>query len=100
MRINENFIERWEHIIKNVDVTDVPVECIKKAVIKFSDGTQKTVNIRNLKKQNLTPEEIEVVLNRILSENQDRVRSMEFVLDVEAVAEILQPETDKLLKGM
>jgi hypothetical protein len=35
-----------------------------------------------------------------ISENDGLIASMELVLDVEAVAEIIQPETDKLLKGI
>jgi hypothetical protein len=39
-------------------------------------------------------------VGEFIEENEDIIASMELVLDVEAVAEMVQPETDKLLKGM
>ena len=35
MQLNLDFLEKWEHIIAGVSKTDVPLECIKKVVIKF-----------------------------------------------------------------
>jgi hypothetical protein len=39
-------------------------------------------------------------VSKFISDHEEEILSMELVLDVEAVAEIIQPETDKLLKGM
>ena len=35
MQFSDEFLERWEHIIDDVDITDVPLECIKKVVVKL-----------------------------------------------------------------
>mgnify|MGYP003351662546 CR=1 FL=1 len=45
-------------------------------------------------------DEIEIVLTRTLSEFGDSVKDLEFVIDVGAVAEMVQPETDKLLNNL
>ena len=42
----------------------------------------------------------EQAVSTFIEDNEKIIKSMELVLDVEAVAEIVQPETDKLLKGM
>jgi hypothetical protein len=100
MRFSDEFIRQWEHIIDEVCITDVPVECIKKVIIKLQGRRQKTINVQMLRRQGVETEEIETLITRQLSELSDIIRDVDFMLDVEAVAEMVQPETDKLLKGM
>ena len=100
MYLSNDFLQRWEHIIGDVDKTSVPVECIKKIVLKLTDRRRKTVNIQSLKSQGLESEEIESVINRILSDHDGEVLDVSFTVDVEAVAEIVQPHTDRLLKSL
>ena len=97
---SEDFLDRWENIINEVNKTDVPIECIKKIVIKLESKKQKTINMNTLKKQGLDWDEIEVVVNRTLASFGDDVYSVDFIVDAGAVAELIQPETDKLLKSL
>ena len=53
-----------------------------------------------LKKQGLTIDEIESAVTRTLSELGDTVRDVDFVIDITAVAALIQPETDKLLSNL
>jgi hypothetical protein len=69
-------------------------------VFKTTDRKQKTINLRQLRKQGFNNDSIEQAVSVYISENDGLIASMELVLDVEAVAEIIQPETDKLLKGI
>jgi hypothetical protein len=48
----------------------------------------------------LDSEELETVLTRTLLELDDQVRDVEFMVDIGAVAELVQPETDKLLNNL
>jgi hypothetical protein len=100
MQFSDEFLEKWEHIINEVNKTEVPLECIKKVVIKISGKRQKTINLHTLRRQGLDLEEIEIVLNRTLYELGDTVVDLDFVVDITAVAEIVQPETDKLLSSL
>jgi hypothetical protein len=100
MQFSDEFLERWEHIINDVDITDVPLECIKKVVIKLQGKRQRTINLSMLRRQGLDFEEIETVMTRTLTELGDAVRDVDFILDVGAIATIVQPETDKLLKDL
>jgi hypothetical protein len=45
-------------------------------------------------------DELEIVLTRTLTELGDEVKDIDFVVDVNEVAKLLQPETDKLLNGL
>lgn len=100
MQFSDEFLAKWEHIINEVNKTEVPLECIKKVVIKISGKRQKTINLHTLRRQGLDLEEMEIVLNRTLYELGDTVVDLDFVVDVTAVAEIVQPETDKLLSSL
>jgi hypothetical protein len=100
MPFSDEFIQQWEHIIEEVNKTEVPLECIKKVVIRLGDRRQKTINLSTLRKQGLDLEEVEIVLTRTLTELGDTVRDIDFVVDVSEVAKMVQPETDKLLKDL
>jgi hypothetical protein len=100
MAFSNEFLEKWEHIIEEVTKTEVPLDCIKKVVIRLHGKKQRTVNLSTLRKQGLDIEEIEIVLTRTLTELGDNVRDIDFMVDAALVAELVQPETDKLLNGL
>jgi len=97
MQLNDDFLDQWEHIISSVNKTDVPLECIKKVVVKLKQGRQKTINVHSLLKQGLELEEVEVMLTRYFHEHDHEIRDVDFVVDISSVANLVQPETDKLL---
>jgi hypothetical protein len=97
MQHNDDFLGRWEQIVAEVNKTDIPLECIKKVVIKLVGGRQKTINLHTLKKQGLELEEVEAMLTRTFSDMDHEIRDVDFVVDVSSVADLIQPETDKLL---
>ena len=97
MQHSDDFLDQWEHIINDVHKTDVPLECIKKVVIKLAGGRQKTINVHTLLRQGLQLEEIETMLTRFFQENDQEIRDVDFVVDISSVAALVQPETDKLL---
>lgn len=99
MQFSDGFVEKWEHIIRDVDVTEVPLECLKKVIIRLSGRKQKTINIHLLKRKGFEFDEIELMINRTLCDLDETIEDVEFVVDVEMVAEIVQPATDKMLKG-
>ena len=97
MQLNDDFLDQWEHIIAGVNKTDVPLECIKKVVVKLQAGRQKTINVHTLLRQGLELSEVEVMLTRYFTDHDHEIRDVDFVVDISAVAALVQPETDKLL---
>jgi hypothetical protein len=100
MQLSDEFFQKWDHIISEVDKTEIPLECIKKVIVRLHNGRQKTINLARYKKDGLDLGEIELLLSRNLNELGDSVRDLDFVVDVNAVANLIQPETDKLLSGL
>jgi hypothetical protein len=91
------YIKKWEHILEDVEKSNVPVQFIRKIIVRMVGKKQHTINIQSLMKQGLDPIEIEEVISRKLLELDPLITSFEFVLNVESIAETVQPETDKLL---
>jgi len=100
MFLSEEFLSRWEDLVEGVSKTDVPVDCIKRVVIKLKDGRRRYLNMSTLRKKGLDPLELEGVLNQKLEEYDSQIANVDFFVDVEQVADIIQPETDKMLGGL
>ena len=97
MPFSDEFLAKWEHLIDEVTKTQIPLECIKKVVIRQRGGKQKTINLQTLWRQGLDSEELEIIVGRTLSEIEADLHTVNFIVDAAAVAEIVQPETDKIL---
>ena len=94
---NDEFLTHWERIVSEVNKTEVPLECIKKVVVKRRGGRQKTINVHTLIKQGMDITEVESMLTRYFNEHDHEIQDVDFVVDVTSVANLVQPETDKLL---
>lgn len=98
--MSPEYLRKWEHILEDIEKSKVPVQFIKKIIVKMVGKKQHTINIQALLKQGLDPNEVEEVISRKLNELDPLINSFEFVLNVESIAETVQPETDKLLNKL
>ena len=80
----DDLVDQWEIIVQEVNKTDVPLECIKKIVIKLTDGKQRTINIHTLVKQGLQIEDIEQLVSRTFSELDSSIKDVDFVVDIKS----------------
>ncbi len=92
--------EKWEHIVEDVEKTKIPVEFIKKLVVKLNGRRQRSINVKAMLDQGFTNDEIEVAVTQKLEEYDEEMVGIEFILDIENIAETVQPETDKMLKDL
>jgi len=98
--MSPEFIEKWEHILEDVEKNKIPVQFIKKLIIKLEGKKQQTLNIEKFLNQGLDPDQIEEVVSRKLQELDDSVVGVEFLLNVQNIADAVQPETDKILGNL
>jgi hypothetical protein len=98
--MSPDFYSKWEHILKDIDKNRIPLEFIEKFIIRLEGRRQQTINIQRLLKQGLSPEQIEEIVTRKLNDSGDMLVAIEYILNVESIAETVQPETDKLLSGL
>jgi hypothetical protein len=95
--MSPEFIEKWEHILEDVEKNKIPVQFIKKLIVKLQGKRQQTINIEKFLQQGLEPDQVEDAVSRKLNELDDQIVSVEFILNVQSIADTVQPETDRLL---
>jgi predicted metal-dependent TIM-barrel fold hydrolase len=98
--MSPEFISKWEHILEDVDKNKIPVQFIKKLILKLEGKRQHTINIEKFLSQGLDPEQIEDAVSRKLQELDPYLVSVEFLLNVQSIADTVQPETDKFLNKL
>lgn len=100
MQFSDEFIAKWEHIIGDIEPTELPISCVKKVIVKLTKRRQRTINLQALRTKGFDTEYLESVFNTVLTEFSDEIVDIDFIVDVKAVAEIVQPQTDDILKGL
>ena len=98
--MSPEFIQKWERLLEDVEKQKIPVEFIKKLIIKLEGKKQQTINIQKLLQQGLDPDQVEDAVSRKLHELENLIVSVEFILNVQSIAETVQPETDRLLNKL
>mgnify|MGYP003345083153 FL=1 len=101
MPFSPEFLAKWQHIVDSVDTSDPPpLECVSRVIIRLYGNRRKNINLRQLRQAGMDMPAIEALLDRHFEELGDTVKELELVVDLAAVAEIVQPKTDRLLKGI
>ena len=95
--MSPEFIDKWEHILEDVDKHKIPVEFIKKLIVKLNGKKQHTINIEKFLNQGVDPEQIEEIVSRKLNELDDSIVGVEFILHVQIIADAVQPVTENIL---
>lgn len=98
--MSPEFVSKWEHILEDIEKQKIPVQFIKKIVVKLEGKRQTTINVEKFLNQGLEPDQIEEAVGRRLHELDEEIVSVEFVLNVQNIADTVQPETDKLLNKL
>ena len=94
-------LDKWKQVIDSIDQEMIPIDCVKKVIFKLEDGTQKTINLGTLRKQGLDIEDIEVVVNKNMSTVTEKgIVKLDFVVDINAVANRIEPLTKRYLEKL
>jgi hypothetical protein len=97
MRLKVDELEKWEDVVSSVEKDHIPIDCVKKVILKLAGNRQKTINLETLRRNGLDIEEIESVVARAMAERGRSVINVDFVIDIKTVAQHIQPYTDKIL---
>jgi hypothetical protein len=101
MDIPHTKLDKWKLVIDSIDQEMIPIDCVKKVVFKLENGTQKTINLSTLRKQGLDIEDIEVVVNKNMGTITKRgIVKLDFVVDINAVADRIEPLTKGYLEKL
>ena len=93
-------IQDWERLLEDVEKHKIPVEFLQKLVLRLKNRKQKTINIEKGLRQGHDSETVEIIFGKLVEEYEEDILSIDFILNIERIAEAVQPETDKLLSGL
>ena len=99
-RLNVTAREKWEKILKDIEKTEVPVTVLESITVNLIDGTQVSVNIKELIAEGNDPNDVESMLNEKLTELDDIIKDVDFYVSIDDVAKVVQPITDGFLKDL
>lgn len=99
-RLNLNSKAQWEAILKSVEKKDIPITMLESVSVNLTDGTIVNINIRELLEEGNDPDELEKMLKIKLTTLDYIIEDIDFYISVKAVAQVVQPATDELLKNL
>jgi hypothetical protein len=99
-KITLNVSKRWKDIVEGVDKKEVPVSILQQIIVKLVDGTKVEIDVKRLLADGMEPNEIESMLDLKFNELDAYIENVDFLIDIEKVVDAVQPETDKVLKGL
>lgn len=90
----------WQDIVNAVDKKEVPINVLQHISVQLIDGSTITINIRELIDDGQNPDDIEALLDEKFNELDRYIKNVDFFVDIDRVVSTVQPETDKVLKGL
>jgi len=97
--LTESFKERWQNIIEDVDISNVPIEYIDHLILHTEDDREFIVSVVDLLAEGISPQELEEELTYRI-ENYNGVLSIDYILNVDKISTDIQSTTDKTLKNL
>jgi len=99
-KITLNTAKRWKDIVEGVDKKEVPIDILQQIIVKLIDGTNISIDIKKLLLDGMVPGDIETMLDEKFIELDAYIQNVDFLIDIDKVVDTIQPETDKVLKGL
>ena len=97
LNFSEDFYERWEHLISSVEITDVPMRFIREVVVLFKNDNVTTFDVVDMINNNYKLREIESHIEDFLDIHDDDIECVDFHINLNALADEVEPRTNKLL---
>jgi hypothetical protein len=94
---SDEFFNRWEHLISSVEISDVPIRFIKSISASFNDGQSHSFDIKVMLERGMEFSEIEMLIETYLEMYADDIECVDFHLNISAIAEEVETETNRLL---
>jgi hypothetical protein len=94
---SDEFYDRWQHLLEDIEMSDVPLEFVREISVNLSSGNVVTFDIQTMIGKNYTVSEIEETVETFLAENDEEVGNIEFHINVKAVADEVTDRVSKIL---
>lgn len=99
-KINTSSRAQWQGILKDIDKDNIPVRLLDSIQVNLIDGTVVKINIKELISQGHDPDELERSLRKRIDDLDHIIKDVDFFISIDAVADVVQPLTDEILKDL
>lgn len=99
-RINVSGKVEWRRILREVDKDQVPINFLDTIVLHLVDDTEVVIEVKKLLDSGADLDNLEKDISKKLSDLDQYIKDVDFLISVEAVNEIVQPLTNKILKDL
>ena len=99
-KITLNHAKSWKDIVEDVDKRQVPISILQNIEVKLVDGTKIDIDVKKLIQEGMDPTDIEEMLDDKFNQLDQYIDNVDFLIDIDKVVTTVQPETDKVLKGL
>jgi hypothetical protein len=96
-RFSDEFYERWEHLISTVEITDVPMRFIREVSVQFNSNENTVFDVQHMLLMGEDPQNIEEEIELFLYDNDEDIASVDFHINITALATEVEHKTNKLL---
>jgi hypothetical protein len=92
----DDLYSRWESIIAESDIREIPINFLKEINIKLNDGDIVNFNVIDLLSTGLTLTEVETKVYDFVEDFDEEIDTLDFLINIEALAH----EVDKKTRGL
>lgn len=99
-KINVSIRDHWKHILREIDKENIPIHLLQAISVNLIDDTKVNINIRELLDNGNDPEILDTAIKAKIKELDHIIKDIDFMISIDAVAELVQPITDEILKDL
>lgn len=99
-RINVSGKVEWRRILREVDKDHVPINFLDTIVLHLLDETEVTIEVKKLLDSGANLDTLEQDISKKLSDLDQYIKDVDFLISVDAVNEIVKPLTNQILKDL
>ena len=99
-KINISGRNHWKHILREIDKDNIPINLLQAISVNLVDDTKVTINIKELIEDGNDPEMLDTAIKQKIKDLDHIIKDIDFMISIDAVAELVQPITDKILKDL
>jgi hypothetical protein len=99
-RLNLSKKAEWKRLLKEVNKDNLPINVINLVLIHLKDGTKVEIDVDQILREGMDPISLQSVINEKLDTLDNYIEDVDFHVDIDVVAKIIQPFTDEVLKDL
>ena len=94
-------LKSWELLIDAADKTDIPIEVVQVINLEFHEDVNgvatQDIDLKEMRTHGYKDSELEIIMEQVMLEHNDNIKSVNFYLNVEHIAEMIEKHTNVLL---